>query len=216
MFNLSQALFQAAGDARGLASTHGYWMAWNLVLALLPVPLAFALFRTGIPRTRAWWFGVVVFVLFLPNAPYVLTDVVHLFDDIRGSRSDLQVLGEFVPIYLTFFAIGFGCFVLAVDRLWQYVRIEWPGVRWWPIELALQLLCAIGLYLGRVVRLNSWQVFTRPREVLASADWLIGGVPIALILATFAVLVVGTMLTRAVLYSTVRWVGTIRPLGSTA
>ncbi|MBI2704105.1 MAG: DUF1361 domain-containing protein [Actinobacteria bacterium] len=205
MPTLLDSLFTAAGDVRRLAPSYGLWMTWNLFLAFVPVVLAFALFRPGIARTKSWWFGVFVWVLFLPNAPYVLTDIIHLFDEIRGARSDLQILGEFVPLYLAFFAAGMSCFVVALDRCWRYVKVERPAWRWWKIELALQLLCAVGIYLGRVVRLNSWQVFTRPRQVLASADWLIGPFPIALILSTFVVIVVSTMLTRAVLYSFVRW-----------
>lgn len=212
MFALFDTLFMAAGDARGLMGTHGFWMAWNLFLAFVPVCLAFALFRPGIERTRPWWFGVFVWVLFLPNAPYVITDIVHLFEDIRGARSDLQALGEFVPLYFLFFAIGMGCYVVALDRCWRYVRAERPAWHWWKIETCLQLLCAVGIYLGRVLRLNSWQVFTRPRQVLASADWLIGSFPIMLIVCTFVVLVMSTMLTRAVMYSLVRWAKTYRRL----
>jgi uncharacterized membrane protein len=202
-----QTFWTAASDAQGLARSHGGWMTWNLLLAAVPVGLAFLVFRPGIRRTASWWFGAVCFLLFLPNAPYVITDVVHLFNDIRyNARSDLHVLGEYVPLYGLFFAIGFGCYVLALDRTWRYVRSDFPNLPWWPIELSLQLLCAIGIYLGRVVRLNSWQVFTRPRQVLGAVDWLVGLFPIAMIAATFVALVAGTLLTRAVLYSVVRFV----------
>lgn len=214
MFALVDILFQAAGDARVLLRSHGFWMTWNLLLAFVPVMLAFLLFRRGVRRTALWWCGAVLFLLFLPNAPYVITDVVHLFRDIRGSRSDLQVLALFLPLYAGFFALGFGSYVIALDRLWRYWKSEWPSRPWWKLELILQLLCAVGIYLGRVVRLNSWQVFTRPRSVLGSLDLLIGSFPIALILSTFLVLVAGTMVTRAVLYSSVRWTRDLRrPLG---
>jgi uncharacterized membrane protein len=217
MDSLSQLLFLAAGDAHGLARTHGDWMAWNLLLAFIPVLFALALFQPGSRRTFAWWSGVAIFVLFLPNAPYVISDIIHLFEDIREARSDLQVLAELVPLYVGFFVIGFLCYVVALDRLGQYLRTERPGPWWWRAELALQFLCAVGVYLGRVVRLNSWQVFTRPRQMLALGDWLIGGFPIMLIVATFVVLIVGTTLTRAVMYSVIRWVEAFRrPLGSTA
>jgi uncharacterized membrane protein len=213
MLALEQTLQQAVADARSLADTHGFWMAWNLLLAFVPVVLAFVLFKPGSRRTPSWWFGTTVFVLFLPNAPYVVTDVVHLFEDIRYARSDLVVLGELVPLYTLFIAIGFVFYVLALDRLWRYVRAERPAWRWWPIELALQAMCAVGVYLGRVVRLNSWQVFTRPREVLSSADWLVGPFPFALILCTMVALIVGTMLTRAVMYSAVRSARRLESLG---
>lgn len=178
-------------------------MTWNLWLACVPLVLAAVLFRPGVARTRSWWFGLVVFVVFLPNAPYVLSDVIHLFDDIRMSRSDLQVLGLYLPLYLTFFALGFGAYVAALDLAHRYLRLEAPSVRWLPIEGALHLLCAVGIYLGRVVRLNSWEVFTRPHAVLAVVDDVPGLFAIAIVLITFAVLCAGSMLTRAVIRGTV-------------
>src|SRR4051812_24343730 len=73
-------LWLCGGDLPQIARTHGRWMVWNLALAAVPVFLAMALFRPGRRHGVGWWLGTALFVLFLPNAPYVLTDVVHLFD----------------------------------------------------------------------------------------------------------------------------------------
>ncbi len=65
------------------------WMVWNTMLALVPLALSFTLFSPGRRcRSMGWWFGFAVFVAALPNAPYVLTDVIHLVDDARliGAR----------------------------------------------------------------------------------------------------------------------------------
>ncbi|MDQ1384469.1 MAG: hypothetical protein QOG65_1848 [Actinomycetota bacterium] len=60
---------------------HGF-MLWNLFLAAVPAVLALALFPTSARRGVAWWLGFGAWVLFLPNAPYLLTDVVHMVHDI--------------------------------------------------------------------------------------------------------------------------------------
>lgn len=206
VFAVIETLTRAVGDVRTLAHSHGGWMVWNLVLAFVPVVLALVLFRAGIVRSRLWWFGVVLFVLFLPNAPYVITDVVHLFSDIRTARSDLQILGEFIPLYTVFFAIGFGCYVAALDRLHGYLASDAPQLSWWKVEYALHGLCAVGLYLGRVLRFNSWDVFMGPQHLLGSLDILVGPFPIALIVVTFFALIVGSWLTRAVRDAFVRGV----------
>ena len=188
MLGVLETVQQGADDLRVIGRTHGIWMTWNLFLALIPLGLATALFRDGRRRSLAWWSGVVLFVLFLPNAPYVLTDVIHLFEDIRRSRSDLQVLGIYLPVYVIFFAVGVLSYVVSLQRVWRYVAARSGVGRAATVEVALHLLCAIGVYLGRVVRLNSWQVFTRPRSVLGAFDDLMGAFPIALILATAVVL----------------------------
>jgi uncharacterized membrane protein len=198
-----------------IAGTHGNWMAWNLVLAVVPLAFAAALFRSGRRRTRWWWIGVAVFAAFLPNAPYVITDVVHLFDDIRGTSSDLVLLGVHVPLYLTFFAIGFGSYVAALELPRRYVQTELPHVRWWILEPAIHVSCAAGIYLGRVARLNSWEILTRPRAVIAGVSWLTGVAPLALLMCTAATLIVLTMIVRAVAWSTSdaigRWRLRLRP-----
>jgi uncharacterized membrane protein len=152
-----------------------------------------------VTRTSSWWFGLTVFVLFLPNAPYVLSDVIHLFDDIRMAPSDLHVLGLYLPLYVTFFALGFSAYVAALDLARRYLRGEAPSVRWLPIEGALHLACAVGIYLGRVMRLNSWEVFTRPHAVLAAIDDVTGLFAVTVILLTFAALFAGSLLTRALI-----------------
>jgi uncharacterized membrane protein len=195
---------EAIEAARFVASTHHlwighlWWMGWNLVLAIVPLSLALVLFRPGTERTFLWATGVVAFVLFLPNAPYVITDVVHLFDDIRRVDSDLQVLGFYMPLYLVFFLFGFGSYVASLELARRHTRPVAAGLRWAAVELAIHFLCAIGLYLGRVVRLNSWDVFTRPRAVVEGVSWLGGLVPAALVVSIALVLLGLTLVVRCV------------------
>ncbi|MSO78995.1 MAG: DUF1361 domain-containing protein [Acidimicrobiia bacterium] len=70
---------------------NGPWMVWNSLLAC--IPLAFAVFLFTGPRTTRrppWWVGLAIFVAFLPNGPYVITDLIHLNRDnaARALRSD--------------------------------------------------------------------------------------------------------------------------------
>jgi uncharacterized membrane protein len=203
MVGLLAAESRVFDQARGVAETHSDWMAWNLVLAVVPLVLAVLLFRRRARRTPAWWIGVAAFVVFLPNAPYVITDVVHLFDDIRGTRSDLMLLGVHVPLYLAFFAVGIGSYVAALELARRYLRTAAPQVRWVGVELGLHALCAAGIYLGRVMRLNSWEILTRPRAVVEAFGWLAGLAPVALVGCTAAVLVALTLLTRAVAWAAI-------------
>jgi uncharacterized membrane protein len=180
------------------AAAGSEFMAWNTLLALVPLGLAVVLFRDGARTTRVWWAGLVAWVLFLPNAPYVLTDSVHLLDDIRGASNGTVYFGLF-PVYGAFFVVGFLSYVLSL-RLARRSVVARGQARWWsPIEVALHALCAVGMYLGRFVRLNSWDAVVAPSSVTNTVDDLARRFPLGIMLVTFVVLIVGTFVVNAVL-----------------
>src|SRR5688500_10718967 len=78
------------------------WMGWNLLLALVPLALALVLFRGHRDRTASWWLAAAAFVAFLPNAPYVMTDVIHLYSDVRTVESDAVLSLAVLPQYALF------------------------------------------------------------------------------------------------------------------
>ena len=176
-------------DLVGAAVRHLDWMSWNAALAFVPVLLSRALFRTDGPRTAAWWAGVVAFVLFLPNAPYVLTDVIHLIADVRHTESQAVIALVVIPTYALFFTLGVGAYVMAIRDLSHWLRRH--GVdraHRLSIRLGIHLLCAFGVQLGRVERLNSWDTVVHPmRLVTASLDTLAAP---GRILITFAVITI--------------------------
>ena len=142
------------------------WMRWNLLLAWVPLGLSVVLFRGETPRSPLWWLGVAVFVAFLPNAPYILTDTIHLVEEIQHTESLLVNTLIIFPKYILFLLLGFGAYVLALVNLGLYVQAV--GRRSWelPLEWVLHGLSAIGIYLGRFDRLNSWDLLTQPGQVV--------------------------------------------------
>jgi uncharacterized membrane protein len=185
-------------DLVDVAADNGRWMTWNLVLALIPAVLAVAVFRHRGPRTALWWTGAGLYALFLPNAPYVVTDLVHLRDDVLRAGSDLGVIAAVLPTYAVFIATGFLAYALAVRELGRYLArmglAHWRG----PAEVATHALCAVGVVLGRVARLNSWEPMTEPHgtaeRIVLTLSWR--GSPFA-VLVTFAVIWVCHGATRA-------------------
>jgi uncharacterized membrane protein len=142
------------------------WMGWNLVLALVPLGLARFLF--GHRPRPAWllWAGGAAFVAFLPNAPYVLTDILHLPGDLAQVHSP-WLAAAVLAQYGCLIGLGFVAYVLALVRLerWLAERGVSPG-RVLAIDLSLHALCAVGIVLGRVFRFNSWDLLTDPRGLV--------------------------------------------------
>jgi uncharacterized membrane protein len=151
-----------------LAVDTQFHLAWNLFLALVPLVLSFWLFSQRPHRWWFWWPGFLVFIAFLPNAAYTLTDVIHFIDEVRDNNPLLpewSVVYIVIPKYVLFMLLGFQCHTISLIRLGRY--LAWQGMRSFilPAELLLNFLCAIGVYWGRYLRFNSWDIVTRPQHI---------------------------------------------------
>ncbi len=144
------------------------WMAWNLFLAIVPLVLSLYLFRPAARRSPLWWLGTFTFIAFLPNAPYVLTDFIHLESDLARVHSDLLDTLVVIPRYAVYMLLGFGAYVLSLIHMGIYLKHQ--GQRRWILstELILHGLSTIGVYLGRVERFNSWDILTNLDGLLRS------------------------------------------------
>ena len=166
------------------------WMTWNLFLAFIPLVLSVWLFRR-IKKSRSWvwWLGFAVFYAFLPNAPYLLTDVIHLIDDIRTIQSVWMITLVLIPVYLIVILAGFEAYVISVINMGNYLhRI---GKSQWILgmELITHALSAIGVYWGRFLRFNSWDFVTQPDAVLTQGiEEILGKQPLVIIAISFAIL----------------------------
>ena len=178
------------GGLAEVALDNGDWITWNLTLALVPAVLAVALF--GRARSRhgvVWWLGVAAFGLFLPNAPYVVTDLVHLRGDVLAARSDGVVVAGVLPMYAAYILAGFVAYVVSLELARSELRRRAPTLDGPWFEPAAHLVCSIGIVLGRIARLNSWDVATSPTSALErtvlTLSWR--GAPFALVVVFIAV-----------------------------
>lgn len=184
----------------------GTWMAWNTFLAWIPVVVALPLFRVWEPgtnapsRTPSWWCGVALFILFLPNAPYVVTDLVHLRGDVHRVGPDGPVATTVLPLYGLLVVSGFVAYYLALAQVRHYLDRVGLGSRRLAVMIGLHALVAVGVFLGRWSRLNSWEPVVQPKDavdrVLTAFTW--SAAPM-LILVLFVVTAAGHFVTRAVI-----------------
>ena len=139
------------------------FLIWNLILAWIPLLLALLVYDRY-RRGRSMLVlapALVLWLLFLPNAPYIVTDFVHLS---AGSPAPLWLDGvELSAFAWTGMLLGFVSLYLvhAVARHRLGAVPSWVGV------LCVLALVSVGVYLGRVKRWNSWDLLTQPGARLA-------------------------------------------------
>jgi uncharacterized membrane protein len=167
------------------------WMTWNLFLAFIPLALSVWLFRrSNRGRSWVWWLGFLVFYAFLPNAPYLLTDIIHLIDDIRTIQSVWIITLILIPLYSVVILAGLEAYVISLINLGHYLhrigKSQW--ILW--VELITHSLCAIGIYWGRFLRFNSWDFITQPDALVTKGvEELLGKQPLVIMAITFTILV---------------------------
>ena len=138
------------------------FLAWNLFLAWLP--LVFALlacdrYESGSSRNGGFWCLAGAWLLFFPNAPYIFTDLIHL-----NTRYFGHFWVDLVLILLcavTGLVLGF----LSLYLMQSVVERMLGRAAGWLFIAAVAPLTGFGMYLGRVMRFNSWDVLLKPRQV---------------------------------------------------
>ena len=138
---------------------------WNLFLAFIPLALSFYLFRSQVRRNIWWWALLLIFIAFLPNAPYILTDSIHIVE-LSQQYPKWTIAAILIPQYTVFIALGFEAYVVSLSKLDRYLtNYLLPRYRT-SIKAIAHSLCIVGIYLGRFERFNSWDFVTKPDIVL--------------------------------------------------
>lgn len=138
-------------------------MLWNLFLASVPLIWS-AAFRSALERKHAFLAGTYFFLwlIFFPNAPYLLTDLIHL-----GERPNTP-LWYLMAVLL--FCAGTGTLLgyLSLLDIHTAIQRRWGKTIGWSVVTASLMLCGFGIYVGRFLRWNSWDALTNPLELLKS------------------------------------------------
>ncbi|MFT9495373.1 DUF1361 domain-containing protein [Anaerosolibacter sp.] len=154
------------------------YLIWNLFLAWIPLGVSvmmcyfYIFFKPNALRTLLLIFLGSIWLLFYPNAPYILTDFIHLsqmkfYSGIGSYYMSFLLWYDFTMICL-FVLTGFllGLFSLyLLHSIVQDGQGNWPG---WIFVFVTLFLSSFGVYLGRFIRWNSWDLIHRPNALLES------------------------------------------------
>lgn len=136
-------------------------LSWNIFLGLLPFYFAIKANAASHKITR--WFSAGLWLLFLPNAPYLITDLVHIHQNrgYQGFVFYLVAVLSFTGLLSWLFSVRIMLARLpGILRQWKIIRVYGYGL--------LCILSGIGVAMGRFARLNSWEMLYEPWNIVKS------------------------------------------------
>ena len=171
VFNLARL------DAWG--TTNLLYLIWNLFLAWVPYVISLFFIKKETP-VKYFIPIFIVWILFFPNAPYLVTDVLHL-------ASPSPALWYDSLLFFFFGWIGLFLGMLSLFRVNEYLKTHLSYFFSEISVLGICLISSFGVYLGRFARWNSWDIFIHPLSVYRDffslpADLTQTGVPLMFVL----------------------------------
>lgn len=163
--SLSIALVVARVETTG--SPAYSFLVWNLLLAWVPLWLALGvayIAKRSPERRLALGLLVAGWFLFFPNAPYLVTDLVHLVFRAPGPS------GAMLFDAVMFFSFAFSGLLtgfVSLRVVEEEVRVAWGSLASWAVTLLTLGASGVGVTVGRFDRYNSWDVATRPLAIAA-------------------------------------------------
>lgn len=142
------------------------WMIYNSCLALLAVGLGYLTVQVN-GKFLKFFIGL-LWLIFLPNTIYIFTDLEHLvrqWHEIQHSQLPFLILQ-----YAVFEVVGVITFLFAFLPFEKIIRlVSFLKKNKTKSIIVFNFVIAFGMVLGRIERINSWEVFTNPLAVITSA-----------------------------------------------
>ena len=157
---LGVVLYIAAPASR----VHSFsYLPWNLFLAW--VALASALWLERVVKRSAWssWEAIIssaVWLFLLPNTFYMVSDFVHL--QLLNSTDLLYI----VPMFTLFICNGFILGLISLYVVHMQLMQRLSGRAAFLVIQGILLACSFGIYIGRELRWNTWDVVANFSSVL--------------------------------------------------
>lgn len=170
------------------------FLIWNLVLALIPYGIGVAIYAVSRPprkKSAPLLFAMlwVAWLVFYPNAPYIFTDFIHLVNR-TFVRSNTELLSRETLLWYDLVLCSAFAYMGHVAGLISIDLVLRSSKGFLPVGLARAfaaiaiILAGFGIYIGRFIRLNSWDFFLNPLSTfLQIAGYLRDGKAILLSLA---------------------------------
>ena len=140
------------------------FLLWNLFLAAIPYSLStiiktdFRLRRSNLKNLGI----IIIWLLFIPNTFYLITDFVHL------NPSNLYRYIFDFALLSSFTIAGFYFGILSINTIYKQIQFFYSNTISRIFLISISYLCAFGIYIGRVLRFNSWDIICNPFSLIKS------------------------------------------------
>ena len=131
------------------------FMLWNLVLAYIP----FYIGKLPITSKKILFVIFPVWLLFLPNAPYLVTDIFHL------QQGNLMPMWFDLLLLLSFSIIGLLLYFTSLKMLYKKIAFFYNQNTANAVIYGSIILSSFGIYLGRYLRWNSWEIINQSSQI---------------------------------------------------
>jgi uncharacterized membrane protein len=141
-------------------------LVWNLFLAWIPFVLAYLAYALSLRKLLLYLVLPVtafLWLIFFPNAPYILTDLHHL-----AKESTSAPLWYDVIILVWFSWTGLLLGLVSLYLMHDIVQRTFGRLIGWAFILIVSVVSSFGVYLGRFVRFNSWDLLNDPKEIVVT------------------------------------------------
>jgi uncharacterized membrane protein len=134
------------------------FLIWNLFLALVPYFLSSSIYNNFFDSNKKIQNSIytLIWLLFIPNTFYILTDFTHLH------YYNAQQFGLDLLIISSFSFAGFYVGLLSLQHMHLLTIGKYGAKTGNLFILSMSFLSAFGIYLGRVLRFNSWDIISKP------------------------------------------------------
>ena len=145
------------------------YILWNIFLAIIPFLISSLLLYFKKEKHLSPVFliiGMILWILFIPNAPYIVTDFIHL-----GTTKFIPIIYDIILLF-TSACLGLVLFFFSLSHIEEIVKMKYQTNATSFIMGGLLFLISFGVYLGRFLRFNSWDAFFNHFSLIQNV-WLI-------------------------------------------
>lgn len=143
-------------------SIYLFFLVWNLFLAFVPyLFISYLKTQITIQKSKIKTLSLLfIWLLFLPNSFYILTDLIHL------SQSSSHLFWFDLVAISSYALIGFTLGIVSLIEFENIIKTYTSTLITNLIIPAICFLCGVGIYLGRILRYNSWDIISNPFELV--------------------------------------------------